>query len=210
VTSKATARFWACYQRLPGDVQRSARERYALLLHDPLHPLHQFREFNRDLWSVRINPNYRALARLRGDLVVWFWIGTHAEYDKLVSGKAGAIRKTQLTWKAAKTLLVCMVVACLPIGCYLQQGGWMMIGPRYTKARLLGLTPDEVIRMLGKPSNDPRVPWDFYHGRPSATQPHWRGEAEDGPLFLAYYQGWATCRVDFKDGHVVDVQKFWK
>jgi hypothetical protein len=37
-----------------------------------------------DVWSVRINQSYRALGRRRGSLIVGFWIGTHAEYDKLV------------------------------------------------------------------------------------------------------------------------------
>ena len=36
------------------------------------------------VWSVRINQNYRALGRRKGALIVWFWIGTHAEYDRLV------------------------------------------------------------------------------------------------------------------------------
>ena len=27
---------------------------------------------------------YRALAVLDGDLAVWFWIGTHADYDRLL------------------------------------------------------------------------------------------------------------------------------
>lgn len=38
----------------------------------------------KDVWSVRVNQNYRALGRPRGNLVVWFWIGTHAEYDQLL------------------------------------------------------------------------------------------------------------------------------
>jgi hypothetical protein len=37
------------------------------------------------VWSVRINLQYRALGRRRGELIVWFWIGTHDEYDKLIS-----------------------------------------------------------------------------------------------------------------------------
>src|SRR5437763_3356412 len=38
----------------------------------------------RNVWSVRIGPSHRALARRADDMVVWFWIGTHAEYNNLV------------------------------------------------------------------------------------------------------------------------------
>ena len=37
-----------------------------------------------DVWSVRINRNYRALGIRDADAVVWFWIGTQREYDKLL------------------------------------------------------------------------------------------------------------------------------
>jgi hypothetical protein len=33
---------------------------------------------------VRIGIHYRALAVEEGNDVVWFWIGTHAEYDLLL------------------------------------------------------------------------------------------------------------------------------
>ena len=37
-----------------------------------------------DLWSVRVNLQYRALGRRRGDVIVSFWIGSHEEYDRLI------------------------------------------------------------------------------------------------------------------------------
>lgn len=46
-------------------------------------PLH-FKPLMADVWSVRVNQNYRALGRRKGSLIVWFWIGTHAEYDQLL------------------------------------------------------------------------------------------------------------------------------
>ncbi len=36
-------------------------------------------------WSARICLRYRALAVESGEDLVWFWIGTHADYDKLVT-----------------------------------------------------------------------------------------------------------------------------
>jgi len=84
VTSRATNRFWECFNQLPGQVQRIARLKYRLWIRDPFHPSLQFKELTADLWSVRINQEYRALARRRGDLIVWFWIGTHNQYERLI------------------------------------------------------------------------------------------------------------------------------
>jgi hypothetical protein len=36
------------------------------------------------LWSVRIGVAYRAVGTESTGDVVWFWIGTHAEYDHLL------------------------------------------------------------------------------------------------------------------------------
>jgi hypothetical protein len=33
---------------------------------------------------IRIGDHHRALAKLTGDAAIWVWIGTHAEYDRLV------------------------------------------------------------------------------------------------------------------------------
>jgi hypothetical protein len=33
-------------------------------------------------WSVRIGRRHRALAVRDGDELVWFWIGSHADYDQ--------------------------------------------------------------------------------------------------------------------------------
>jgi hypothetical protein len=33
---------------------------------------------------VRIGLGWRALGLLQGDVMIWFWIGPHAEYDRLV------------------------------------------------------------------------------------------------------------------------------
>lgn len=76
--------FWNCFQRLPADVQQVARAKYRLWERDPFHPSLHFKELVPNLRSVRVNLSYRALARRTGDRIVWFWIGTHAEYDRLI------------------------------------------------------------------------------------------------------------------------------
>ncbi|HWE37263.1 MAG TPA: hypothetical protein VG406_11910 [Isosphaeraceae bacterium] len=80
---RATPRFWECYRRLPAEVRRLADECYERLRRDPRHPSLHFRKVGR-LHSVRIGLHYRALAVEDGADLVWFWIGTHAEYDRII------------------------------------------------------------------------------------------------------------------------------
>jgi len=66
-------------------VRDLADANYQLLKSDPLHPSLHFKKVGR-FWSVRIGLHYRGLAVEVGEDVLWFWIGHHAEYDRLVSG----------------------------------------------------------------------------------------------------------------------------
>jgi len=84
VNSRTHRRFWKCFDELPSEVQALAREKYRLWQPDPFHPPLQFKPLRGDVWSIRIGPYYRALARRHGDLVVWFWIGTHEEYNNFI------------------------------------------------------------------------------------------------------------------------------
>ena len=82
--SKTNADFWVCYNAPPGEIQRQAREKFRLWQTDAFNAALHFKPFIEDVWSVRVNQNYRALGRRHGNFVVWFWIGTHAEYDQLL------------------------------------------------------------------------------------------------------------------------------
>ena len=67
-------------------MQRDAKQAYRLFRTNPAHLGLQFKklEGEDDIYSVRIGLGYRALAVLSSDGVVWYWIGSHAEYDRLV------------------------------------------------------------------------------------------------------------------------------
>ena len=80
---RATPRFWSCYRRLPQEIQRLADRSYELLCNDRRHPSLHFKKV-RELWSVRVGLHYRALANEDGEDLSWVWIGTHAEYNRLV------------------------------------------------------------------------------------------------------------------------------
>ena len=80
----ATPDFWHFYRQLPQEVQRTADKNYRLLAEDLYHPSLPFKKIRDDLWSVRVGLRYRALATMQGDDYLWFWIGSHAEYDRLI------------------------------------------------------------------------------------------------------------------------------
>jgi hypothetical protein len=80
---RASPEFWKRYRRLPPEVQGRADESHALLLRDERHPSLRLKKVGQ-WWSVRIGAHYRALAIQDGSDLVWFWIGSHAEYDRLI------------------------------------------------------------------------------------------------------------------------------
>ena len=80
----ATPDFWYYYRQLPKDVQKLADRCYDLSKENPQYPSLHFKKVGR-FWSVRIGLHYRALAVKNNEEIVWFWIGYHAEYDKLLT-----------------------------------------------------------------------------------------------------------------------------
>jgi hypothetical protein len=79
----ATADFWKAYDGLPERVRKVADESFALLKSNPKHPSLHFKNVGR-FWSARIGSSWRALAVRDGDDFIWWWIGSHGDYDKLV------------------------------------------------------------------------------------------------------------------------------
>ena len=75
--------FWECYYKLPVDVKEQANKNYTLLKENSAHPSLHFKKIG-NYYSVRINIRYRALGIEAKEGIVWFWIGTHAEYDELL------------------------------------------------------------------------------------------------------------------------------
>ena len=85
--SHATPEFWECFGRLPERIQARAEAAYALWSADPRHPSLHFKPIasgGQDVWSVRIGIHWRALGVRDGDQMIWFWIGSHADYDHLI------------------------------------------------------------------------------------------------------------------------------
>jgi hypothetical protein len=79
----ASPDFWSCYRQLPRQVRQLADACYDLLKANPSHPSLHFKRIGR-YRSIRVGLHYRALAVELPEGLLWFWIGSHAEYDKIV------------------------------------------------------------------------------------------------------------------------------
>ncbi|HZV07634.1 MAG TPA: hypothetical protein VE999_21285 [Gemmataceae bacterium] len=86
MNSRTTKRFRELLAALPAYVRQQARDAYQVFRQDPSHPGLRFKKVHQDppIYSARVGIGYRAVGALEGDTVVWFWIGSHAEYDKLL------------------------------------------------------------------------------------------------------------------------------
>ena len=79
----ASPYFWYLLRQLPPEVQELAEANYELLAADPRHPSLHFKRVGK-YWSVRIGLHYRALGTDIEDGVLWSWIGSHADYDRII------------------------------------------------------------------------------------------------------------------------------
>lgn len=84
--SITTSQFWGLYEALSEHVKSQADRAYALWQINPhAHGLYFKRVGKRKpVYSVRIGNGYRALGILERDAILWFWIGAHDEYERLL------------------------------------------------------------------------------------------------------------------------------
>ena len=79
----ASPSFWKAYQSLPTEIQDLADRSFDLLKTNSDHPSLHLKKVGK-YWSARIGRKYRAVGVEIDEGLLWFWIGTHAEYDMLV------------------------------------------------------------------------------------------------------------------------------
>jgi len=86
LNSRVTEDFLACFADLPEPVKAQARKAYRLWRQNAAHPSLQFKKVHarEPIYSARISLGWRVLGLLEGDTIYWFWIGSHAEYDRLL------------------------------------------------------------------------------------------------------------------------------
>jgi mRNA-degrading endonuclease RelE of RelBE toxin-antitoxin system len=85
--SFTTERFRKAFGLLPKHIQHQARKAYRLFQQNPHHPSLQFKQVHptKPIYSVRITADYRAVGVREGDEIVWFWIGSPADYERLIA-----------------------------------------------------------------------------------------------------------------------------
>jgi len=86
ITSRTTPAFRQAFASLPNEVRQQAQRAYRLFRRDPRHPGLRFKKVDEEsnVYSVRVGLGYRALGVMEGSIVVWFWIGSHAECNRLL------------------------------------------------------------------------------------------------------------------------------
>jgi Txe/YoeB family toxin of Txe-Axe toxin-antitoxin module len=77
--------FWRAYHALAPAVRETARKAYHIFAQNPDHPSLRFKKLGgyKDVWSVRINEQYRAVGQRDRETIVWVWIGSHNDFEKL-------------------------------------------------------------------------------------------------------------------------------
>jgi hypothetical protein len=86
MTSRTTRRFRGLFTALPLRIQQQAKEAYRLFKNNSEHPSLRFKQVHSDppTFSVRVGISYRAVGAKNGEVITWFWIGSHADYEKLL------------------------------------------------------------------------------------------------------------------------------
>ena len=84
--SFTSRRFREMYADLPQQVRLRARRKYLLFRRNPAHHGVNFKKVDEEnnIYSARVGLGYRALGQMDGEVIIWFWIGSNADYDKLL------------------------------------------------------------------------------------------------------------------------------
>ena len=83
MTHFASPEFWEEYAKLPDHIQKLADKNFERLKENAQHPSLHMKKV-REFWSVRVGIGHRALAVQREDGLLWFWIGSHANYEAIL------------------------------------------------------------------------------------------------------------------------------
>ena len=78
--SRTTTEFRKLFADLSKQVQEQTRAAYRQSKEDPSYPSLRFKKVHPELPIYR----KRRVGQLDGDTVIWFWVGSHAEYERLL------------------------------------------------------------------------------------------------------------------------------
>ena len=85
--SITTEKFRKCFANLPQNIKAEARKVFKTWKSDPFLKNLKFKKIHNkeDIYSIRIGLHWRALGVKKSNKIIWFWIGSHSEYDKLIN-----------------------------------------------------------------------------------------------------------------------------
>ena len=86
MTSHTHKSFWKLYRKLPKNIREQAKKQYYIFANDPYHASLHFKcvHSSKPIYSARVTKDYRSVGALTGSTIVWFWIGDHKDYEKLL------------------------------------------------------------------------------------------------------------------------------
>jgi Txe/YoeB family toxin of Txe-Axe toxin-antitoxin module len=78
--------FWKRFEALPPDIQRLVRKNYGIWSQDPFHNGLEFKKLwnHKPFWSARCGIDHRVVGYMKDGAIYWFFVGTHADYDRLL------------------------------------------------------------------------------------------------------------------------------
>jgi len=85
--SRTTKRFRKLYKKLPQQIKKQAKSAYGKFQKNPYYPSLDFKRVHssRPIYSIRITKDYRAVGIQRNNIIFWFWVGSHPDYEKLLN-----------------------------------------------------------------------------------------------------------------------------
>mgnify|MGYP001344808296 CR=1 FL=1 len=78
------ASFIKTFDKLPIEIKRQTVETYIKWKLNPKMLSLDFKNIRKNIYSIRVGLNYRAFAKKDKDTYMWFWIGSHEDYNKMI------------------------------------------------------------------------------------------------------------------------------
>ncbi len=84
MTHCTSSDFWLLYAKLPIEIRELANKNFERLKENHRHPSLQLKRIE-ELWSVRVGQHDRAICIDADGGIQWIWIGSHADYEKIIA-----------------------------------------------------------------------------------------------------------------------------
>ena len=84
--SRLAPEFIEALRKLDPATRSKARRAYRLFKDNPRHGSLRFRRVRgtRNHYSARIDDDYRVLGLVQGNVITWYWVGPHDEYERMI------------------------------------------------------------------------------------------------------------------------------